>query len=240
MSIAILISLFFSLGFFVESIAGFGSAFIAYPTLGLFIDIKELILIGLYVGTCASSYIIASSFKSFASKIFLSSLPICIIGTIIGVLVFSKSSSQFLLILFGITLIILSIKMIFFDKIKFPKSFKVTLLLIGGIAQGIFGMGGAFLIAALQSDFKNKSQLRATMAAFFVTFNLIIFTQLYISDQLLNLKFGEIWWVSIPTFVAIYLGHKVHLKISEKTFKRIIATITTIAGIYFLFKSINY
>jgi uncharacterized membrane protein YfcA len=238
MSIPILISLFFSLGFFIESIAGFGSAFIAYPTLGLFIDIKELIFIGLYVGTCASSYIIASSFRFFALKIFLSTLPICIAGTIIGVVVFSKSSSQFLLVLFGILLITLSIKMVFFDKIKFPKSFKNTLLLIGGIAQGIFGMGGAFLIAALQNDFKNKSQLRATMAAFFVTFNLIRLTQLYISDQL-NLKLGEIWWVSIPTFFAIYLGHKIHLKISEKTFKRIIATITTIAGIYFLFKSVH-
>jgi uncharacterized membrane protein YfcA len=239
MSIAILVSLFFSLGFFVESIAGFGSAFIAYPTLGLLIDIKELILIGLYVGTCASSYIVLSSFKSFTLKVFLSSLLISAVGTIIGVIVFGKSSSHFLLVLFGILLIILSIKMIFFDQIKFPKSFKIILLLIGGIAQGIFGLGGAFLVAALQNDFKNKSQLRATMAAFFVTFNLIRFTQLYFSNQL-NLKFSEIWWVSIPTFIAIYLGHKVHLKISEKTFKIIIATITTIAGIYFLFKSIHY
>ncbi len=238
MSIAILVSLLFSLGFFVESIAGFGSAFIAYPVLGIFIDIKKLILIALYIGTCASSYIIVSSFKSFTLKIFLSSLPISIAGTIIGVVVFSESGSQFLLILFGILLIILSMKMIFFDKIKFPRSLKSTLLLIGGITQGMFGMGGAFLIAALQNDFKNKSQLRATMAAFFVTFNLIRFIQLYLGNKL-DLEFSKIWWAPIPVFIAIHIGYKVHLRISEGTFKRIIATITTIAGIYFMFKALN-
>lgn len=239
MSAPILTALFFFLGFFVESVAGFGSAFITCPILGIFIDIKELVLIALYVGTCASSYILISSFRFLAFKIFLLTLPISIAGTIIGVIVFNKSTSQLLLTLLGILLIILSIQMIFFDKIKFPKSFKAGLIFIGGISQGIFGMGGAFLIAALQHDFKNKSQTRTTIAALFITLNSIRFSQLHLSNQL-SLKFSEIWWVSIPAFIAIILGHKIHLKISEETFRRITATITTTGGIYFLLKSIYY
>lgn len=236
MFVATLIAISFSLGFFVESIIGFGAALIAYAILGFFMEFKEMILAGLYVGTLASAKIIYTDHKSFDKKIFLSAMPLCLIGTVCGAFFFAKLPAEILSLIFGFLLIALAIKILFFEKFIFPKIFKSKLILIGGIAQGSFGTAGPFWVNALQKDFKNKSYLRTTLAVFFVSFNLIRVAQLSLQNQLKLDFFLNIWWVVIPIFIAIRLGHIVHLKISEDIFKKGVAIMTIMAGIKFLSK----
>jgi len=236
MSIPLLIAIAFSLGFFIESIIGFGGGLIAYAILGFFIDVKHMVLAGLYIGTCSSAMIFLSDKKSFSRSILIKSLPICLLGTMIGVFVFSQISSKTMLIILGAVSIILSAKIIFFDKIEFPKIFNSALLLVGGVAQGLFGIGGPFVVNAIRKSFQNKSELRTTMAAFFVTFNLVRITQLSITKHLPIELFKEIWWVIIPIFFIIQIGFKIHVKIKEEFFKKLIAAMTLFSGIVFLFK----
>ncbi len=232
----LLTGLIFCLGFFVESIIGFGGTLVAFSILGFFFDIKELILIALYIATSASIFVIASDYKSFNGKIFLKALPFCFIGTILGVSSFLWISSEDLLIVFAIFLILLAFKVIFFDDIKFPKIFTKIILLIGGFSQGIFGIGGPFFSIALRSKFHNKSEARATMAMFFITFNLVRVIQMSLQNKFSTEHFLEFWWVVIPLIFAIHLGHIIHGKISEKAFKNMIAGMALLAGIEFLFK----
>jgi uncharacterized membrane protein YfcA len=83
MLIALLIATSFSFGFFVESIVGFGGGLIAYSILGFFLDLKAMILAGLYISTCASAYIAYTDLKSFDKKIFKAVVPACLLGTIL-------------------------------------------------------------------------------------------------------------------------------------------------------------
>lgn len=236
MPLSILIAISFSLGFFVESIIGFGGSLIAYALAGFFMDIKQLIIIGLYIGTCASTYILITDHKSFSRKIFTDSLPICLLGTMIGVLIFTKVSSQSMLTAFGALSIILSAKVIFFDNIKFPKLFRSALLLLGGVSHGLFGIGGPFIINAIKDDFKNKSELRTTAATFFITLNIVRFLQLSYNNEINYSLFSQVWWIVAPVSIAIFFGFKAHLKISETFFKKMIGSMTFFAGIIFLLK----
>lgn len=237
MSVAILIATSFSLGFFVESIIGTGGGLIAYAILGFCMNIKEMILSGLYIGTCSSSYIAYTDHKAFNKKLFLSIFPICFTGTILGVIIFSKVDPKILSLILGLLLILIAIKSIFFNDFVLPKFLKNKLLFIGGISHGAFGIGGPFVINALQHEFANKSELRTTMAIYFATFNIVRVIQLIIQNQI-SLDFvKEIWWVIIPVFVAIKLGHKVHLKISEDFLRKSILIVTFGAGIKFLLKA---
>ncbi len=234
MLIALLIATSFSFGFFFESIIGFGGSLIAYSILGFFMDFKQMIIAGLYISTCSSIFIASGDLKSFDKKILKSLIPLAAIGTIFGVLIFSKFSSEILSSILGVLLIILAIKTIFFDRASLPKFLRNKLILLGGIVQGAFGIGGPFIVNAIKDDFKNKSSLRTTMAVFFVIFNLVRFVQLSLQNQLEWEFFRQIFWVIIPVFIAIKLGHKIHLKISEQAFKKGIALMTIFAGIKFL------
>lgn len=238
MSVAILIATSFSLGFFVESIIGTGGGLIAYAILGFFMNVKEMILAGLYIGTCSSSYITYTDHKAFNKKIFLSILPICLIGTIFGVIIFSKLDTQILSLILGLLLILIALRSMFFANKILPKIFRSKLLFIGGISHGAFGIGGPFVISAIQKEFKNKSELRTTMAVYFAFFNIVRIIQLVIQGQI-NVEFVQkIWWVIIPVFIAIKLGHKVHLKISEEFLRKSILYITIGAGVKFLIKAL--
>lgn len=230
-----LIALIFCFGFFIESIVGFGGTLVAFAILGYFLDIKDLILLGLYIATTASIYVVASDYKSLQKEIFLKSLPYCLIGTILGIILFVYLSSAVLLKVFAIFLIILSLKTFFFDKIKFHKILLNKLLIVGGLNHGLFGIGGPFFVAVLKNQFKCKSELRATMAVFFISFNAVRYIQLALTGNFNNELFLQFWWIPLPLAVAIYLGHKIHLKISEKFFKHAIASLTLISGISFLF-----
>ncbi len=230
----ILIATIFSFGFCIESIVGFGGGLIAYSILGFFLDLKEMILIGLYVGTLASAYIIFTDRKSFDKKIFISILPLSLLGTIIGVFIFSKMTGEILGLGFGALLIFLGLKILFFDNYKLPRIFKEKLILIGGICHGVFGIGGPFWVSAIKNDFKNKSTMRTTLAVTFVFFNIIRYAQLGLQDQISLDFFLRIWWIIIPVFLAIQLGYHFHLKISEAALKKAIAYLVMLSGMKFL------
>ncbi len=231
-----LIGLIFCLGFFIESIIGFGGTLVAFAILGFFVDIKELILMAIYTATCASIFVVASDYKAFSKTIFLKSFPFCLMGTIIGAVFFVHNSSQVIIVAFGLFLLFLAAKTMFFDNIKLPKHFSNLVLAIGGISQGVFGIGGPFFAIALKDKFQNKSEMRATLAMFFITFNVIRICQFSIQKTLTFDIFFKLWWIAAPLAISIHLGHLVHKKISESAFKKIVAFLATFSGIEFLFK----
>ena len=233
----LIISLFFSIGFFFESIFGFGGGLIAYSFLSFFFEIKEMTMAGLYIGTFASLYIAFGSRKHFEIKIFTKLIPIALLGSIIGVYIFIYFSSKILSTFFGIILFFLAIKMIFFDKYKFSKSLRSVFLFIGSISQGAFGIGGPFVVSAIRDEFKTKSSLRATMAIYFLFCNVLRISQMLFANKLEIAFFAKISWTIIPVFVAIYFGHCVHLKIKDEIFKKGVATIVLLASIKFLFNN---
>ncbi len=236
MSIPLLIATSFSIGFFFESIIGFGGGIIAYSILGYFMDVKEMVLAGLYIGTLSSATIVFSDYKKFSKKIYISTIPVCILGTFLGVYIFTTISSQLMISILGGLLIILSTKTVFFDDIKFPRHLKNLLLLMGGVSQGLFGIGGPFFVNALKPEFKDKSELRTTIASFFVSFNIARFGKLVHEDRIEPTFFMDFWWTIIPVMLAIYLGFKIHLKIDEKIFRRGVCAMTLFSGAVFLFK----
>lgn len=238
MSFALLIATSFSIGFFIESVIGIGGGLVAYFILGFFIDLKEMVIAGLYIGTLSSLYIVYTDPKSLDKKLFSSITPLALIGTILGAFIFSQFSNKVLSLFLGSLLILLAIKTVFFATFTFPKIFRNKLIFIGGISHGAFGIGGPFIVNAIKNDFSNKSSLRTTMAVFFVSFNLIRVMQLKLQNQLHLGFFTEIWWTILPVFIMIYIGYRVHLKISEDFLKKMVGLITILAGINFIFKAL--
>ena len=102
--------------------------------------------------------------------------------------------------------------------------------------QGIYGVGGPFTILAIQNDFSSKSNLRSSMAVYFIFFNIIRMTQFQIQGIFTFTQIFSFWWLIFPLSLAIFLGYKLHLKIPEESFKKAIHIILLIAGISFLFK----
>lgn len=160
----------------------------------------------------------------------LSALP----GVILGGILLNYLSSEILLKILALFLIALALYS-FFEP-KFNSSSKKLLLFFSGITHGLFGLGGVVAIGTMKNSFSNKSQLRITFAMFFISLNFIRGFQYFFQS---NLEYSEIikfWWIPVPLFIVIWLGHKVHLKISERVFKKGISILILLSGIFFLLK----
>ena len=234
---SIFIATIFFIGFFCESVFGFGGLLISFSILGFFIDIKEIVPIAIFVGMNASICVIITDYKSISfTLLFKRILPWAFSGTIVGVLLFSKLSSDLLLEVFAAFLFIIAIKSLLMDRLRIMRFFRIPLLFGGGIMQGIYGVGGPFTILAVKDEFNSKSCLRSTIALYFIVLNIIRIIQFEVTGVMHISEIFTMWWLVFPVSIAVCLGYKVHLKISETLFKKFINILLLISGIIYLIR----
>jgi uncharacterized protein len=231
----IFIGLIFCFGFGIESIFGFAGTIISLAILSFFFEIKEIIVLGIFAGGLASTFIFLSGRKFFDIKIYKKIILFGIPGLILGTFLLKNFSSKIILYIFAGFLIVFSIWTIWSPKFCIPKILKPVINFIGGIFGGIFGTPGPFFILTMKDAFGDKSKMRTTLAAVFLTLN-ILRIPLYVRDEILNFeKVAPFWWVIFPLLFVIWLGHKIHLKISERVFQIGVSVLLGVAGISFLF-----
>jgi uncharacterized protein len=234
-----LITIVFTLAFFFESIMGFGGLLIALSILSFFLEIKALTPVIIYVGFTASMVVLFTDRKTINWSLLIKTIfPISIIGLLIGVNLFSNISEAILLKVFAIFLVVVTLKSLIFLKLKLKlKSyFRFPLLFAGGIAHGLFSIGGPFTLLAVKESFINKNSLRSTMAFYFAFFNLVRFLQLNYLKKYEFAEFFLMWWLIIPISLAVLLGYRIHLRIPEDIFKKIINILLLAAGLIYITK----
>ena len=231
----LIIGVVFCLCFGVESIFGFGGTILALTFLSFFFDIKEMVALSIFTGFIASIFIFFSEKKSFNKviygKILLASIP----GLVLGSLFLKNFSSEVIVYIFAGFLIVFSGWTILSPKISVPSFLKPVINFMGGLFSGILGAPGPFFVASMKDIFQSKAEMRITFAAVFMTLNLLRFP-LYIQNEVLDFeKVIPFWWIIIPLLLTIWLGYKIHVKISERFFQVGISILLCLAGFSLLF-----
>ena len=233
----ILIASIFCFAFFAESLIGFGGLLISFSILSFFINIKDIIPVSIYVSFLASVFVLMTNCKSINfSILFKNILPLSLVGTFIGLFLFSYLSNEILLKILSGLLIFLSLNSFLSNSSRFTQYLKYPLLAFGGIMNGLYGIIGPFVVAGFQNDFKDKVYLRSTLALFFTILNVVRMSQLTLTKQFELNEFFRMWWVIFPLGASIFLGYYFHLKISESFFKKAVNVLLLFAGIVYLFR----
>lgn len=224
------------IGYFLESIFGFGGTILSISMLSMVVDFKDAIKIVMFASFLASLFIILSDHKSFSWRHFGRIMVISVPATILGTYLFDYLSSNLLLKIFGALLIAFSVQSLFIPNAELPKILRKPMLFFGGILQGMYGTGGPATLLGYRDNFDNKSQLRTIMAAYFMVGNLVRMIQLYIQGALDVDMAIESWWLIPTLFIAVFGGHRIHTTISDTLFKKGVSILLLIAGISFLIK----
>lgn len=226
----------FFVGFVIESIVGFGGTLIAYSFLLFFFEIKALIISTIILPIIASIVILISDVKNISFKVLFVFTPICLIGIPVGIFLFDYLSSGAILKILATFLILFGIRNAFFGEIVIKGMFGKLIVFLSGILHGIVGTGGPVAIIGMKSSFRKKEEIRASLAVFFLVLNIFRITQLSLTSEVsLNVFFENIA-ISIPMILGIFIGHKIHKKISEKQFKMALSIFFIIAGVLLMFR----
>ena len=233
---AILIAIVFFCTYFIESVFWFGGLVLGFAILWLFLDIESFVYLSLYVPVLASIFVICTDYRSVSWVLFRKMLPIVLVWVIAWVFLFTRLSGEHLLKVFAVFLLVLSLQGLLAPKIKLQGMFSKAALLVSWGVQGMFGTGWPFAVAALRDRSADKSELRATMAIFFVFFNLVRAVQLYIQDELYLDRIIPYWWLIIVLLVAIFGWYQVHIRFSDRWFRVGIHILLLIAGLILLIR----
>ena len=219
----------------LQSITGFAGTMLAMPISILLIGIEPSKAILNFVGMLASLWIVIRNKNDISYKELIKIIIYMGIGILIGGLISLKISSNILLKIYGIIIILITLKkMLLKNEITLSEWILKCILLIAGIIHGIFISGGSFLVIYAAIKLKNKSEFRATLSAVWVILNFfLMLTHIYLG-YFKNISLSLNLLAILFMFVGVIIGSIIHKKIEQKIFLKITYILLLISGILVL------
>ena len=219
----------------IESIFGFGGTIIFLGLSGFFFDFNSLLKLAMIVGLSSGLAVLIQSYKYASLKHLIKILIYTIPGALIGTYFISYFASDILIKIFALILIVYGCFNLFFPDIKFPQYLKNFFVILGGFIQGIYTIGGPFVLMGYKDNFSSKQELRSTMAGYFFIINSLraIFF-VFLGGSYLELV--KIYYpIALLVMLSVWLGYFIHKQIPEILFKKLIIIAITLIGVLILF-----
>ena len=224
------------MGHFIKGFSGFASALFAIPLLALFLDIKFVVPVFLLFDFISGVILTIQNRRLIDWKTGILLISGLVIGTAIGTYFLVSFGNEALKRVFGVVVILFALKILFLDneeaKKQISKMWAPASGLAGGCTGAMFGLNGPPLVLYLTHQLRDKQVFRATLyGIFFVDacYRLI----LYSFNKLITIEIIKFALYLTPfLIIGLLLGSRLHAKINENTFKKIIALILIITGAF--------
>lgn len=233
------IAIIVTIAYLGESLFGFGAGLIAVPLLSILLGVKETVIF-LILFQFLTGLLIIGSYRHIPWKIIFPMTITMILGTVIGTFILTSLNNSVLKIILALSISAFLLKSIIVKKPKSPdinsKFWGMLLGFIGGLLQGILGMGGPPLTMYLITAVPRKEQFRAGLIfLFFISCLIRIF--LLTQNGLLDFNQIKSSLPFLPFFlISLAAGHFLHMKIDEKYYRYAVYIILFISTITLLFK----
>ena len=221
---------------------GFGGS-VGMPLLALVVPIKILVPVWTLLGLVSSLAILGKDRRHVDVKKFLYFIPWCALGVAVGLYFFATLDSRTLLRALGV--MVLGYGVYFFwttlraDAFgaASPRWLSPVAAWLAGVVGALFGaMATVFFAMYLDVKTMAKTAFRATVSAMLLA--------LCIGRGIGYWAVGEftreVWFAfaaALPLmFLGIWIGDRVHVRLSELAFKQAVCAVLVICGIPLLFR----
>ncbi|MEN8006313.1 MAG: sulfite exporter TauE/SafE family protein [Candidatus Krumholzibacteriota bacterium] len=219
---------------------GFGAGLIAVGSLALvFPEIKDVVVLLLLVNLPAELFVTWRSRREIRWRP-IGGLGVGIaVGIPVGAWLLSTTDPGIVLTILGWFLIavgLVFVKLPPGGRINPPAVAAPPTGLVSGVLTGLFGTGGPPLIIWYHLAAVGKSAFRANLMTIFLLMTFVRVPS-YVAGGLVT---GPRLWSSLLVMPAVFfgawLGHRLHLKISERTFRRLVSLLLAVLGLMLLLK----
>lgn len=229
--------LFFA--YFIRGIAGFGSALISVPLLAIFSPVSLVVpLVGLLDWLASVSQGLPNRRLIRWSDI-LPLLPFTVLGVGAGLYLHTVLAPASLLLALAIfVLLYAGYALLPFPPLHGGRWLAGPAGLLGGAVGALFGTGGPFYVIYLTLRRLDKTEFRTTIATIFVIDGFCRIVGFSLSG-FYTLQTLYLCAAIIPLgALALWLGGRVHLRISHAAFVRLVSMILLGSGFALLMKAL--
>jgi uncharacterized membrane protein YfcA len=199
--------------FAVEGTIGFGSTLIVMSVGALVMPIDELLPAFVPLNIVLSATLLRRDIDWSALR--RMAIPIAI-GMAIGILL--PITANVVVIGFGAFVILIAIWRL--RGVTLPR---LPVLLLGGLAHGLFGTGGPLIVYA--TPITDKTAFRSTLAVLWIALNTILLATIYRAPSTLTLEMGA---AIVP---GVVVGMVLHRKLDAARFERVVWTGLIVVGV---------
>ncbi len=219
---------------------GFGSGLIAVGSLALFFpELKDVVVLLLLVNLPAELFVSWRSRKEIRWRPIIGLGAGIAVGIPLGAWFLSTAEPKIILTILGWFLVIVGL---IFVKLPPDGRFKPRAFaapptgLLSGVLTGLFGTGGPPLIVWYHLSAVGKDAFRANLMTIFLLMSLVRVPS-YVATGLVT---GPRLWSSLLVMPAVllggWIGHRLHVQISERTFRRLVSLLLATIGVVLLLR----
>jgi uncharacterized membrane protein YfcA len=234
----LIVCLILALAEMVYVLLGFGAGLIAVGTMALLMPgLQDAVVLLLLVNLPAELWVVRASWRKISWRGVLVIFVGVAAGVPIGTSLLRWGEARVLLVALGVFLV--AVGLVFLathtPRRREIRSWIAALVgLISGILTGLFGTGGPPLIFYYQFSGADKAAFRGNLMAIF----LLMTTVRVPSYAAFGLITGPRLWSALLVLPAVVLGavigNRIHLRIEESTFRRLVSTALIIIGLLLL------
>jgi uncharacterized membrane protein YfcA len=226
------------LAFLTRSLTGFGSALISVPLLALLFDLKFVVPLESVLEVGFTVLLISKVYPKIHKRTLLPMIGGAALGTLLGTHFLQTLGDVVLKRALGAFVILFALY--FWREGREERA--GTLAAIwgrragagGGVLGGLFGTSGPPFVAYLAYKLKEKEVLRASLIGMLAV-DYAWRTTVFAVSGLLTVELLTFTLYLTPALIfGTILGHRIHLRITEGQFRKIVAGILLISGILLL------
>ena len=215
---------------------GFGAGLVAVGALALLLpDVRDVVVVLLLVNLPAELFVVASSWREVAWRGVVVLMVGIGVGIPIGAWLLGQGDPSDLLVALGVVLVVVGSLFLVISgglrRRRWPGWVTVPVGLTSGILTGLFGTGGPPLVLYYQLRGAAKAEFRGNLMAVFLLMTLVR-VPTYAGLGLIS--FRRLWstvMVLPAVVVGAWIGNRLHLRIDERTFRRLVAVALVVLGV---------
>jgi uncharacterized membrane protein YfcA len=238
-SILLIIIIIF-IGAFIRSSIGFGEAVVGMPLLALFIDVKSATPIMALTASTLAILLLITSWRKVSLKDAWPFVLSTMLGLPVGLYYLKNTPEILIKVILGIILVLFGLYYLFVKNLPYLKNERFSILFgfIAGILGGAYNTNGPPTVIYGVLRRWSSQHFRATLQGIFFPTGMII----TISHGISGLWTGFVittYLYALPAIIfAFFLGNKIHHKLNEDEFKKIIYSFILIIGIVLIINTI--
>lgn len=223
----------------INAVTGFAGNLLAMPTTIQLIGMTDAKVMSTIVGIVTCAVIAALNPKAINWYEIIKAILLMIPGILFGLYLFYNVNYLFLLYVYGSIILIIAVKNFFTKPLVYKMTLPLVLLIMtgAGIMHSLFVSSGAFMVIYAMHTFKDKSEFRATMVVLGAFLNILLLFQEIIAKEITFYNTGLSIAVIIPSLLAIFLGNRLHKKLSGNKFFLLANILLLISGLVCFFKA---
>ncbi len=222
----------------VEAISGFGSTIITVTLGSNFYNIAFILPVIVPLNIFLSLYIVLRYKVHIETELLIKKiLPFMGLGLIGGLIIFNILKSDTLKKIYGLLVILLSIRELY-NLLKKAKAEKKPMptwkssiwMVLSGIIHGIYASGGPLLVYSISSLQLSKQSFRVNLSVVWLILNLVLLTMYFQTGKITSetVKYSGMLLPVLP--VGILFGELLHHRINERIFRIGVFSLLVIAG----------